>query len=156
MQPSMPRPSTSTVMSRSSQTSAREDPRRAALSGAGDADRDRRGGVHTLSEHGLSPKQRRRYVTTTDSDHDEPIFPNLAADMAPDGPNQLWVADITYVAIATGFVYLAAILDAWSRRVVGYAISRSAIDARLTMAALSAAVRCRAPPTGCVHNSDRG
>ena len=67
-----------------------------------------------MREHGLSPKQRRRYVTTTDSDHDEPIFPNLAADMAPDGPNQLWVADITYVAIATGFVYLAAILDAWS------------------------------------------
>ena len=56
-----------------------------------------------MREHGLSPKQRRRYVTTTDSDHDEPIFPNLAADMAPDGPNQLWVADITYVAIATGF-----------------------------------------------------
>src|SRR3954463_12002627 len=70
-----------------------------------------------MREHGLSPKQQRRYVTTTDSDHDEPIFPNLAADMAPDGPNQLWVADITYVAIATGFVYLAAILDAWSRRV---------------------------------------
>jgi putative transposase len=108
-----------------------------------------------MREHGLSPKQRRRYVTTTDSDHDEPIFPNLAADMAPDGPNQLWVADITYVAIATGFVYLAAILDAWSRRVVGYAISRS-IDARLTIAALDAAVRSRAPPAGCVHHSDRG
>ena len=75
--------------------------------------------------------------------------------MAPDGPNQLWVADITYVAIATGFVYLAAILDAWSRRVVGYAISRS-IDARLTIAALNAAVRSRAPPAGCVHHSDRG
>jgi putative transposase len=108
-----------------------------------------------MREHGLSPRQRRRYVTTTDSDHDEPIFPNLAADMAPDGPNQLWVADITYVAIATGFVYLAAILDAWSRRVVGYAISRS-IDARLTIAALDAAVRSRAPPAGCVHHSDRG
>ena len=67
----------------------------------------------------------------------------------------LWVADITYVAIATGFVFLAAILDAWSRRVVGYAISRS-IDARLTIAALDAAVRSRAPPAGCVHHSDRG
>src|SRR5215218_1282706 len=108
-----------------------------------------------MREHGLSPKQRRRYVTTTDSDHDEPIFPNLAADMAPDGPNQLWVADITYVAIATGFVYLAAILDAWSRRVVGYAISRS-IDARLTIAALKAAISARNPPRGCVHHSDRG
>lgn len=61
----------------------------------------------------------------------------------------------TYVAIATGFVYLAAILDAWSRRVVGYAISRS-IDARLAIAALNAAVRSRAPPAGCVHHSDRG
>ena len=98
-----------------------------------------------MREHDLQPKQRRRYVATTDSDHDEPIFPNLAADMAPDGPNQLWVADITYVAIATGFVYLAVILDAWSRRVVGYAISRS-IDARLTIAALTAAIRSRAPP----------
>jgi putative transposase len=75
--------------------------------------------------------------------------------MAPDGPNQLWVADITYVAIATGFVYVAVILDAWSRRVVGYAISRL-IDARLTIAALRAAVRSRGPPAGCVHHSDRG
>ena len=67
-------------------------------------------------------------------------FPNLAKNMQLDGPNQLWVADITYVAIAIGFVYLAAILDAWSRRVVGYAISRS-IDARLAVAALKAAIR---------------
>src|SRR5436190_8992211 len=108
-----------------------------------------------MREHGLSPKQRRRYVATTDSDHDEPIFPNLAAEMAPNGPNQLWVADITYVAIATGFVYLAVILDAWSRRVVGYAISRS-MDARLTIAALKAAIRSPAPPARCVHHSDRG
>ena len=60
-----------------------------------------------MREHDLQPKQRRRYVATTDSDHDEPIFSNLAADMVPDGPDQLWVADITYVAIASGFVYLA-------------------------------------------------
>ena len=70
-------------------------------------------------------------------------------------PNQLWVADITYIAIATGFVYLAAILDAWSRRVIGYAISRS-IDARLAVAALKAAIRARPPPKGCIHHSDRG
>ena len=75
--------------------------------------------------------------------------------MTPDGPNQLWVADITYVAITTGFVYLAAILDAWSRRVVGYAISRS-IDARLAVAALKAAISARDPPRRCVHHSDRG
>ena len=71
------------------------------------------------------------------------------------GPNQLWVADITYVAITNGFVYLAVILDAWSRRVVGYAISRS-IDARVVIAALKAAINARDPPRGCVHHSDRG
>ena len=75
--------------------------------------------------------------------------------MIVDGPNQLWVADITYVAIAAGFVYVAVILDAWSRRVVGYAISRS-IDARLTVAALKAAIERRKPPPGCIHHSDRG
>src|SRR6266536_1626634 len=88
-------------------------------------------------------------------EHDGPIFPNLAKEVTPTGPNQLWVADITYIAIATSFVYLAAILDAWSRRVVGYAIGRR-IDARLTLAALQAAVSSRAPPPGCVHHSDRG
>jgi len=108
-----------------------------------------------MREHALNPKQRRRFVATTDSNHNDPIFPNLANNMTPDDPNQLWVADITYVAIATGFVYLAAILDAWSRRVVGYAISRS-IDARLVIAALKAAINARNPPRGCVHHSDRG
>jgi putative transposase len=108
-----------------------------------------------MREHGLQPKRRRRFVATTDSDHDGPIFPDLARDRKIDGPNQLWVADITYIAIATGFVYLAAILDAWSRRVVGYAISRS-IDARIAVAALKTAIRTRQPPTGCIHHSDRG
>ena len=98
---------------------------------------------------------RRRFIATTDSDHNDPIFTNLATTMSLDGPNQLWVADITYVAIATGFVYLAVTLDAWSRRVVGYAISRS-IDARLAAAALKAAISARNPPRGCVHHSDRG
>jgi putative transposase len=68
---------------------------------------------------------------------------------------QLWVADITYSAIATGFVYLAALLDAWSRRVVGYAIGKR-IDARLALAALRAAVAARRPLPGCIHHSDRG
>ena len=108
-----------------------------------------------MREHDLQPKRRRRFVATTDSDHDSPIFPDLARDRIVDGPNQLWVADITYIAIATGFVYLAAILDAWSRRVIGYAISRS-IDARLAVAALKAAIRARPPPKGCIHHSDRG
>src|SRR6202022_1004400 len=89
------------------------------------------------------------------SDHDGPIFPDLARHRILDGPNQVWVADITYIAIAVGFVYMAAILDAWSRRVVGYAISRS-IDARLAVAALKAAIRARQPLKGCIHHSDRG
>ena len=69
------------------------------------------------------------------------------------GSGSLWVADITYIAIAVGFVYLAAILDAWSRRVVGYAIGRR-IDARLALAALRAAITSRQPPLGCIHHSD--
>lgn len=108
-----------------------------------------------MRDYDLQPKRRRRYVATTDSGHDSPIFPDRTRDISLDGPNQLWVADITYIAIAAGFVYLAAILDAWSRRVVGYAISRS-IDARLAVAALKAAIRTRRPPEGCVHHSDRG
>lgn len=108
-----------------------------------------------MREHGLQPRVRRRYVATTDSDHGGPIFPNLAKDIVPDGPNQLWVADLTYVAVTGGFVYVAIILDAWSRRVVGYALSRS-IDARLTVAALRAAIAQRRPPPGLIHHTDRG
>ena len=108
-----------------------------------------------MREHGLQPKRRRRYVVTTDSSHAGPIFRDLAKDVVADRPNQLWVADLTYVSIPGGFVYLAAILDAWSRKVVGYAISRS-MDARIAVAALKAAVRSRNPPAGCIHHSDRG
>jgi putative transposase len=108
-----------------------------------------------MREHGLQPRVRRRFVATTDSNHGLPIFPNLARDMILNGPNQLWVADITYVRILTGFVYAAVILDAWSRKVVGYAIGR-AIDAQLTLAALQTAIALRKPPAGCVHHSDRG
>jgi putative transposase len=108
-----------------------------------------------MREHALNPKRRRRFIATTDSDHHYPICRNLATNMTLNGPNQLWVADITYVAIMNSFVYLAVILDAWSRRVVGYAISRS-IDARVAAAALKAAINARDPPRGCVHHSDRG
>jgi putative transposase len=111
--------------------------------------------MRLMREHGLTVQPRRRFVATTDSDHDSPIYPNLARDVVPDGPDQLWVGDITYIAVTSGFVYLAAILDAWSRRVVGYAISRR-IDARLTLAALKAAISARDPPAGCIHHSDRG
>ena len=108
-----------------------------------------------MHEHDLQPRRRRRYVATTDSDHDQPIHPNRAKNLAIDGPDQLWVADITYVAIREGFAYVAVILDAWSRRAIGYAISRS-IDVRLTLAALNTAVERRKPPPGCIHHSVRG
>jgi len=108
-----------------------------------------------MREHDLQPPRRRRFVATTGSDHDQPPFPDRARELVVDGPDQLWVAGLTYVAIAVGFVYVAAILDAWSRRVVGYAIGRR-IDARLAMAALKVAIERRRPPPGCVHHSDRG
>jgi len=108
-----------------------------------------------MREGDLCVRPRRRFVRTTDSNHDGPIFPDRAKDIDPDGPDQLWVADITYIRILSGFIYLAVILDAWSRRVVGYALSRQ-MGARLTMAALAAGIDGRKPPPGCVHHSDRG
>jgi putative transposase len=102
-----------------------------------------------------STHERRRFTRTTDSDHDGPIYPFVARGFEVHGPDQLWVADLTYVAIATGFVYLAVVLDAWSRRVVGYAIGRS-LDARHAVAALERAVALRKPLPGCVFHSDRG
>jgi putative transposase len=111
--------------------------------------------MRLMKENGLTVRPRRRFIATTDSNHDGPIFPNIAENLVPTRLNQLWVADITYIAIATGFVYLAAILDAWSRRVVGYAIGKR-IDARLALAALRAAIAARRPPAGCIHHSDRG
>lgn len=108
-----------------------------------------------MKKHDLNPRPRRRFMRTTDSDHDGPVFPFVAQGFEVHGPDQLWVADLTYVAIATGFVYVALVLDAWSRRVVGYAIGRR-IDARLAVAALSKAISLRRPLPGCVFHSDRG
>jgi putative transposase len=108
-----------------------------------------------MREQDLRVRPKRRFVVTTNSDHDGPVFPDLAKDLAPSGPDQLRVADLTYIRIPTGFVYLAVVLDAWSRRVVGWAVGRR-IDAELALAALEAAIAGRAPPPGCVHHSDRG
>ena len=108
-----------------------------------------------MRENDLNPRRRRRFTRTTDSDHDGPIHPFVARGFEVHGPDQLWVADLTYVAIATGFVYVAVILDAWSRRAVGYAIGRS-LDARHAVAALERAVALRRPLPGCVFHSDRG
>ena len=108
-----------------------------------------------MREHDLNPRKRRRFTRTTDSDHDGPIYPFVARDFEVHGPDQLWVADLTYVAIAAGFVYVAVVLDAWSRRLVGYAIGRS-LDARIAVAALQRAITLRRPLPGCVFHSDRG
>lgn len=108
-----------------------------------------------MGENDLNPRRRRRCVVTTDSNHDGPVFPDIANGFEVHGPDQLRVADITYAAIATGFVCLAVIPDAWSRRVVGYALDRK-IDARLATEALEAAIAFRRPMPGCVFHSDRG
>jgi len=108
-----------------------------------------------MKENDLNPRRRRRFVRTTDSDHDGPIFPFVAREFEVHGPDQLWVADLTYITITGGFAYAALILDAWSRRVVGLAIGRS-IDARLAAKALRNAIASRSPLPGCVFHTDRG
>jgi len=105
--------------------------------------------------HGLDPLRRQRFRKTTDSDHDGPIYPRVARGFETHAPDQLRVGDITFVAIAAGFVYVAIVLDAWSRRVVGYAIGRR-IDARLAVAAFERAIALRRPLPGCVMHTDRG
>lgn len=109
-----------------------------------------------MQEDNLLCLRRKKFlVCTTDSHHNRPIYPNLAADLKPDGINQLWVADITYIRLEREFVYLAVILDAYSRRVIGWALERSLED-DLTLAALRVALAGRGAVAGLVHHSDRG
>jgi putative transposase len=108
-----------------------------------------------MREDNLLCLRRKKFVVTTDSDHDRPVYPNLAAELQPSGLNQLWVADITYIRLESEFVYLAVVLDAYSRRVIGWELDRSFQD-DLAIAALAMALRQRAPAAGLVHHSDRG
>ena len=94
-------------------------------------------------------------ILTTDSNHGHEVYPNLLAQKTLTGINQAWVADITYIRIRKGLVFLAAILDRYSRKVIGWAISQR-IDAELCVAALRTAIEQRQPPPGCIHHSDRG
>ena len=94
-------------------------------------------------------------IATTDSNHNHKVYPNLLAEKTLTGINQAWVADITYIGILKGFVFLAAILDRYSRKVIGWAISQR-IDAELCVAALKVALEQHQPPPGCIHHSDRG
>jgi putative transposase len=110
-----------------------------------------------MKSQGLCGRQKGRHrVQTTDSNHDHPIAPNrLAEAPATSAPNQIWVADITYIPTAEGWLYLAGVLDLHSRRIVGWAMS-AAIDSALVLSALSMATLHRQPPPGVLFHSDRG
>lgn len=110
-----------------------------------------------MQRHGVRAQKRKRFVPrTTDSDHDQPIAPNrLAERAAPTGPNQIWVSDLTYVPTAQGWLYLALVMDLWSRRIVGWAMADH-LRSELVLAALQMALTHRRPPKGLMVHSDRG
>ena len=110
-----------------------------------------------MKEQGLCGRQKGRYrVQTTDSNHDQPIAPNrLAQAPKATAPNQLWVADITYIETKEGWLYLAAILDLYSRKIVGWAMSQR-IDTALVLNALAMALLHRQPPANLIFHTDRG
>jgi putative transposase len=111
--------------------------------------------LRLMREECLLCQLKRRFVPTTDSGHGYRTYPNVLAEVVLTAPDQAWVADLTYIHLPTTFAYLAAILDAFSRRVVGWELSRC-IDTRLTLAALERALALRQPPAGLIHHSDRG
>jgi transposase InsO family protein len=111
--------------------------------------------LRLMRESDLLCRVKRKWVKTTDSNHRLPVFPNLITGMVISRLNQVWVADITYIRILTGFVYLAVILDAFSRRALGYAIS-TRIDTALTLKALRMAIANRHSGAGIIHHSDQG
>jgi transposase InsO family protein len=108
-----------------------------------------------MREDNLLAVQPRAFVVTTESNHELEVHLNLAGRMKLSGVNQLWVADITYIRLHREFVFLAVILDAFSRKVIGWELDRT-LAARLPMAALEKALAARQPPPGVVHHSDRG
>lgn len=103
----------------------------------------------------LCLRRKHAFILTTDSRHSQPVYPNFAREMVVTSINQLWVSDITYIRLAREFIYLAVVMDAFSRRVIGWALERY-LDAELTLTALRMALAIRAVPSGLVHHSDRG
>src|SRR5262249_23474400 len=99
--------------------------------------------------------RKRHFVCTTDSRHDLPVYANLAGQMILSGIDELWVADITYIRLHYEFIYLAVILDAYSRRCIAWALARH-LQAELALTALQMAIQERGVKTGLVHHSDRG
>ena len=110
-----------------------------------------------MQRHGVRAQTRKRFVPrTTDSDHDHPIAPNRWAERSvPTAPNQVWVSDLTYVPTAQGWLYLALVMDLWSRRIVGWAMADH-LRSELVLAALEMAVTHRRPAKGLIVHSDRG
>ncbi len=112
--------------------------------------------VRLMREQNIRARQTRRFVATTNSSHMDPVAPNLVArKFTASAANEAWVADVTFVSTRDGWLYLAVILDLFSRRVVGWSTSRKN-DVTLTLSALSSAIRYRKPPRGLLHHSDRG
>lgn len=111
--------------------------------------------LRLMRQDNLLYLRRKSFVVTTDSRHNLPVYPNLAAAITPIRVNQLWRADITYIRLRAEFVYLAVVLDAYSRRVIGWALGRT-LEAGLAVSALTMALRQRRPAPGLVHHSDRG
>jgi putative transposase len=111
--------------------------------------------LYWMGTDNLLALRKKRFIITTDARHGLRVYPNLAKDLDPSAANQLWVADITYIRLRWEFVYLAVVLDSWSRKVVGWALGRS-LETELTLAALRMALQARHPEPGLIHHSDRG
>lgn len=111
--------------------------------------------LRVMQERHLLCRPKRRYRATTNSNHSEKRFPNLLPEVIPVRPNQVWQADLTYVRTGQGFVYLACVLDGFTREVVGWSLSKF-LDADLPLAALNNALAARCPAPGLLHHSDQG
>ena len=111
--------------------------------------------LRLMRQDNLLCLRKKRFVATTDSSHGLPVYPNLAPTLRLTGVDQLWCADLTYIRLGSEFIYLAVILDVFSRRVIGWELGRS-LEATLTLSALEKALAQRAVKVGLVHHSDRG
>jgi transposase InsO family protein len=116
----------------------------------------RRRTARLMRENDIKARQKRRFKRTTDSEHSWPVAPSIIdQDFAADGPNQKWGVDISYVWTREGWIYLAVVIDLFSRRVVGWSVG-DRLHRRLAIAALQTALTMRRPPEGLIHHSDRG
>lgn len=111
--------------------------------------------ARVMHEFGRRAQPSKRYLRRPPRTAATVVYPNLYRNRIPERLDEIWVADLTYIRLNYGFCYLAAILDACSRKVIGYALARS-VDAQLTLAALKSAIERRRPPPGCIHHSDQG